>query len=137
MIYFLRKLLFLVFFAFCSVVSATTYYVAPTGKDSNPGTITQPWATFQHAFDNVIAGDTVYVRGGIYYAPSNGSGSVLTRDGSVGNYISIMNYPGEVPIVDGSNIVSGSYPNGIELVWCKLYSVKRIEVKEYSSDWYW
>src|SRR5271166_1725311 len=39
--------------------SGTTYYVAITGSDSNPGTFSQPWKTIQHAADTVVAGDTV------------------------------------------------------------------------------
>jgi hypothetical protein len=56
----MKKLILLLFFAFSSVVSATTYYVATTGKDSNPGTINQPWATWQKAFLVAEPGDTVY-----------------------------------------------------------------------------
>lgn len=35
------------------LATATTYYVATTGNDSNPGTIGSPWLTIQHAV-NVI-----------------------------------------------------------------------------------
>lgn len=33
---------------------SNNFYVSTTGSDSNPGTLTQPWATIQHAF-NVIS----------------------------------------------------------------------------------
>jgi len=33
----------------------TTYYVATTGRDSNPGTIAQPWRTIQKAANTVVA----------------------------------------------------------------------------------
>lgn len=33
------------------LIANTTYYVATTGSDSNPGTIGSPWATVQHAVD--------------------------------------------------------------------------------------
>ena len=42
------------------------YYVSTTGSDSNPGTFAAPWLTIQHAADNVTAGATVNVRGGVY-----------------------------------------------------------------------
>jgi hypothetical protein len=38
------------------------YYVAPSGNDSNPGTMDRPWQTIQKAADTLIAGDTVYIR---------------------------------------------------------------------------
>ena len=34
-----------------------TYYVATTGRDSNPGTIAQPWRTVQKAANTLTAGD--------------------------------------------------------------------------------
>lgn len=47
---------------------ATTYYVAPppVGNDSNPGTLSRPFATPQKAANTVVAGDTVLVKPGIY-----------------------------------------------------------------------
>ena len=65
----MRKIALIVLLALCSVVSAKTYYVAPTGgSDYNIGTdINAPWATWQHAFEKAVAGDTVYFRGGVWY----------------------------------------------------------------------
>ncbi|MGO4372568.1 DUF1565 domain-containing protein, partial [Paenibacillus sp. MCAF20] len=42
------------------------YYVAPTGSDSNPGTLNAPWKTIQKAANTLVAGEIVYVRGGVY-----------------------------------------------------------------------
>jgi len=82
------------------LASGNTYYVATTGNDSNPGTLSQPWKTIQHAADSVQAGDTVYVRGGVYnkLVRIRGSGS------SDGGFITFSNYPGEFPTVDGKNL---------------------------------
>ncbi|MCU0378774.1 MAG: hypothetical protein MUC78_11010, partial [Bacteroidales bacterium] len=84
-----------------------TYYVAPTGgSDTYPGTITQPWATWQKAFNTASPGDTVYFRGGVWY-PSSGVNYLPGRgkgfNGTYKNLIVYMNYPGEVPILDCSN----------------------------------
>ena len=38
---------------------APTYYVSPTGNDSDSGTQAQPWLTIQHAADTAVAGDIV------------------------------------------------------------------------------
>ena len=46
--------------------SPQTYYVAPDGVDSNPGTRAQPWKTIGHAAETLAAGDTVVVMGGVY-----------------------------------------------------------------------
>lgn len=37
------------------LTGATTYYVATTGNDSNPGTLASPWLTIQHAINYVLA----------------------------------------------------------------------------------
>ncbi|HEY2518307.1 MAG TPA: right-handed parallel beta-helix repeat-containing protein [Polyangiaceae bacterium] len=47
-------------------LTGTTYYVAPGGSDSNPGTSASPWKTIQQAGAVVKAGDTVLVRAGTY-----------------------------------------------------------------------
>lgn len=53
--------------AFCpALVRATTYYVAPTGSDSNPGTTTQPFLTVNKGAQVAVAGDIVEVRSGTY-----------------------------------------------------------------------
>jgi len=46
--------------------SGTTYYVATTGSDTDPGTASQPWRSIQHAVDWAYPGDTVIVRDGTY-----------------------------------------------------------------------
>src|SRR5207302_909819 len=45
---------------------AASYYVAPNGLDSNPGSQAQPWQTIQKAANMLSPGDTVYVRTGTY-----------------------------------------------------------------------
>ena len=62
----MRKAIIILFLCIPLVVNATNYYVATTGNDSNPGTITQPWATWQKGFNSISAGDILYIRGGTY-----------------------------------------------------------------------
>jgi hypothetical protein len=75
------------------------YYVAPSGKDSNPGTLSQPWQTIQKAANTLVAGETVYIRAGTY--PEQ---VVPHNSGSAGNYITYAAYPGETATIDGSSI---------------------------------
>ena len=75
---------------------ATTYYVATTGNNSNPGTEEQPWRTVVKAVDTMIAGDTTYVRGGTY----NEGLIWFKRSGTHAASIKLLNYPGESPIID-------------------------------------
>ncbi|MFN3762071.1 MAG: right-handed parallel beta-helix repeat-containing protein, partial [Anaerolineae bacterium] len=43
-----------------------TYYVAPNGSDSNPGTREQPWATPGYGSRQLTPGDTLVILGGRY-----------------------------------------------------------------------
>ena len=70
-----------------SLAQAATYYVAPTGNNANPGTISQPFATLQKAHDVANPGDTIYMRGGTYPMPAQ---TVITRNGSSGNHIKVF-----------------------------------------------
>jgi hypothetical protein len=103
----MRTALILILLSITVALSAqNTYYVAPTGgSDSNPGTISQPWATWQKAFDEVVAGDTVYFRGGVWYLQPGQTVDLVSTDGTADNYIHFFNYPGETPILDGRDIV--------------------------------
>lgn len=88
-----------------------TYYVATNGDDSNPGTIDQPFKSWSKAWSVVVAGDLVYVRGGIYYPDPTKSCSVVLRgkNGLPGKYIRFFAYPGETPILDYSNVTYVGY----------------------------
>ena len=119
--YKLRSIFLTVLLATCTVVSATTYYVSPSGNNNNAGTLNSPWATWGHAFNStaVRPGDTVYFRGGVYqmtsdnlaYPYTNGSGYNFSRNGTSDNYICYFAYPGEIPILDCSNIILSSGSN--------------------------
>ena len=53
-------------FTVTQYLRAAELYVSPSGSDSNPGTISQPFATPQKAFSVMASGDTIYLRGGTY-----------------------------------------------------------------------
>ncbi len=88
---------------FCAILvlpiaAQAEYYVAPDGDDGNSGTLASPWRTIQKAVDRALAGTTIYVRAGTYDGQVN-----VTRSGYSGQYISIENYPGERPVIDGDH----------------------------------
>ncbi len=84
------------------------YYVATSGIDSNPGTITQPWRTIQKAARTMVAGDTVFVTAGdystqrVHITKSGVSGSPITYQAQgqvvmkgfniVANHINIIDF---------------------------------------------
>ena len=54
---------------FAAESKANTFYVSPSGSDSNPGTIDKPFKTWQKLSSVLKAGDTGYIRGGTYTSP--------------------------------------------------------------------
>jgi hypothetical protein len=135
----MRKLLIILFLFLSVTVHPATYYVSTTGSDAYAGTLAQPWATWQKAFETADAGDTVYFRGGVYYpiVPSHGNNiCYIHPEGGVGhtgtpaNPICYFNYPGEIPILDCSLVHSpGVYPNNRYLGALVMYDVHFIHFK--------
>src|SRR4051794_5214242 len=72
-------------------------YVAPSGADSNPGTATAPWRTVTHGLRTVVAGQTLWIRGGTYTETVSGT----LHKGTSGARITVRGYPGEHPLVRG------------------------------------
>lgn len=55
------------FMLYVENVAAASYYISPTGKDSNSGTSTSsPWLTFSKALGTVRCGDTLNLMDGFY-----------------------------------------------------------------------
>src|SRR5215471_15976887 len=86
------------------------FYVATDGNDNNPGTLEQPFATFDKArqavdtlFQNSVgrtAPIIVMFRGGTYYLSST-EAFAATDSGSSTLPIIYENYPGETPVFSG------------------------------------
>ena len=90
-------------------VSATDYYVdkdsigGQCNDNDNPGTITRPWCTITKANSELTAGDTVYIRQGIYEENDQSSIIKPRNSGSEGNYITYTNYNDEEVILRSVN----------------------------------
>ncbi|HIW33992.1 MAG TPA: DUF1565 domain-containing protein [Candidatus Paenibacillus intestinavium] len=81
------------------------FYVSTSGSDNNDGSVDAPWRTIQYAADTMKAGETVLVREGIYE-----EAITITNSGSASaGHITFQAYPGELPIIDVSNVPDTSY----------------------------
>ena len=126
--------LFVLLFSFFAGTAAagTTYYLAPGGSDSAPGTAAQPWATFAGAFGRMGAGDTLIVKDGIYTNalsnPPNGTASSYTIVRSQNDGKAIIKGGG---ISIGSPSTSQSYiqVEGFKLVNSEVYITNSHHIK--------
>jgi len=92
-------------------LSGAEYYVATDGSDSNPGTSSAPFASWDKLNDVLGPGDIGYIRGGTYYNTRNSSRFQCVFDGlhgTAGDPIKIWAYPGETVIWNFADL---SYSN--------------------------
>ena len=88
-----------------------TYYVSTQGGDSNPGTREAPWANLNFAITVATAGDTIIMRGGVYFTDEVWIRRDHGMGGADGQYLTIKNFPGEAVSVGGERrmIVEADY----------------------------
>lgn len=87
---------------------AATYYVSPSGNDSNSGSISAPFKTIQKAANIVNPGDTVIVRDGTYTdTDSNNYIVKLSRGGTSSNWITFKSENKWGAVLDGQNNTTG------------------------------
>ncbi|MGE3545045.1 MAG: right-handed parallel beta-helix repeat-containing protein, partial [Kofleriaceae bacterium] len=125
-----------------SVSYAETFHVATTGSNSAAGTDAAPWATLQHAADEVGPGDTVIVHAGDY------QGFNLETSGTSGAPI-VFKADGDARITsnnpettDGINLEGASYVTiegftitgttraGIRAVTCEHVTVRGVRADQ-------
>lgn len=116
---------------FTQEAKGDTIYVAkpPTGSDSNPGTITQPFRTLTAAFNTASAGDTIYIRGGRYTYSEIGLTTLSNRSGTALLPIKIFNYPGEHPVFDYIDYVATTTTRALRIDNCDYIHLKGLEIK--------
>jgi parallel beta-helix repeat protein len=91
----------------------TTFYVSPSGSDSNAGSSAAPFLTLQKAADRVAAGDTVIARAGTYAA-----GFTLGWDApTAGTAAAPITFQADPNAAPGSVIITGrsKVASGIDL----------------------
>jgi hypothetical protein len=95
----------------------TTWCVSPTGDDNNSGDCEHPFRTIQRAVNVSGPSDTIYLRGG-EYTPS-GITFINNRHGTSTDWLKILAYPGEYPVINGMNTKHTNYTNAtIEVENC-------------------
>jgi hypothetical protein len=107
------------------------FYVSTQGSDTAPGSLTRPWRTIQHAVDAMVAGDTINVRGGVYHEAVE----IHVSGSSVGGFVTLRSYPGEIAILDGSGVpIPEKGPSGLFKVTDQSYlTIEGFEIRHYET----
>jgi hypothetical protein len=111
-------------------VHAATYYVAPDGSDSAAGTEAAPFATVAQGQRMAVAGDTVFIRGGVYtFAGTSATVGVLfNKSGQANLPINYFAFPGETPIFDLFGLLPQARVTGLD-VNCSWIHLRGLEVR--------
>jgi hypothetical protein len=127
--------LLILFLLFSLSASGATYYVSPSGNDSNSGTLASPYKTIAKGVSVLSSGDILYIRDGIY-SPSGVYGNgcynavyIANKNGTASNLIQILAYPGEWPVIDGTNVTQNGQKCGINLSGCSYLKIKGLTVQ--------
>ncbi|KAI9047685.1 hypothetical protein LZ554_008395 [Drepanopeziza brunnea f. sp. 'monogermtubi'] len=95
----MRYNIFLAVVAAAHSAYAAVYYVSPTGSDTAAGTLAAPYRSIQLAVDRVVAGDTIFMRGGTYSLTTNIK--ITRKSGTSSARITLSAYGNEKVILDG------------------------------------
>ena len=106
------------------VVTGNVYYVARDGNDSSDGSEEHPWLTIQKAADTVVAGDTVYIKEGVYTERV-----VVQHSGSSGESISYRAYPGHKSVID-----AGGNGTAFSIVGKNYIKIDGLEIRN-AGEW--
>ena len=94
------------------LLSATTYHVSPTGSSTGTGASASPYDFATGIGKSLTGGDSLIVHGGMYNLSTL---QTISKSGSVGRYLQITAYPGEIPILDFRRQPYNSSNQGVKL----------------------
>lgn len=114
----------------CTTARAADFYVAADGADSNPGTLAAPFKSLPRAEQAVSAGDTVYLRGGVYKfsGTQTAVGVAFTKSGAPDRPIRYVAYESETPIFDLFDLKPQQRVTGLD-VRCNWVHLRGFEVR--------
>lgn len=107
-------------------------YVSPSGNDSNTGSMTSPWKTFQKATSGLAAGDTLFLRAGTY-----AERLILNeKSGTQSMPINIRPFGEEIAVIDGSSLTvpSGGRQGLVAMLNCSNITLERLQIRNFETN---
>ncbi len=113
---------------------AAQYFVSPTGSDSASGSLTDPLKTPQRAAALAVAGDTIYLRAGLYRIAEGAGGPIVFANAGANNSapITMAAYPGEAPVISG--MLDRSDPSFWAVYSDDIYTTTNLNGSEFDGD---
>jgi hypothetical protein len=99
------------------------YYVSPQGNDANPGSIALPWKTLAKAAETAAAGQTVFIRAGVY-----NERLIPKNSGDQDHYIIFTAYPGETAVIDGMGVAVPQLEGLVNVVGKRFLRISGLQV---------
>lgn len=107
----MKRFLILLFLLISVLLNGKTFYLSPSGLDTNSGKIESPLFSLNKAWTLISAGDTVYMRGGVYRYSS--TQFLKGKNGTSAMPIRIWAFPDEIPVVTKESVFSYTWSSGI------------------------
>lgn len=134
---FMRLIPFLILILFFSPLQASsspdTYYVAPWGDDSNPGTKDRPWKTPGLATKKMKPGDTLIIMGGKYVLEKYDDDVLTPPSGLPNAWTVVRGEEGNRPVLAGRN----SLPAAIDLSGRSYIRIENLEITSDNGAPFW
>ena len=143
---FLNRIIYILIIFFPILTFADIFYISTYGNDNNNGSITSPWRTVNHAWNNSGGGDTVLIREGTFTESQIWLATARRGIGIENSYWTLKNYPGEIPtlintrfIIDDDNIrVQGLHFTGTSFIqavsWGGLHENIELIANDFSGS---
>lgn len=110
------------------ITSENAVFVSVGGSDSSgSGAIEKPYATIGRALQGIKAGQTIYIRGGVYQETIT-----FNTSGKENAYITLRNYEGEEVILDHSG---NSNETMIDLGGQSYIHIEGLELRNNTNKW--
>ena len=110
---------------------SSTYYVALSGADSNPGTQAKPWRHIQYGVNRAPAGAQVLVMTGVY----NELVTIARSGSATAGFLILAAAPGASPVIDGAGLSIPGGQNGlVTLANASWVRIDGFELRNYVSN---
>ena len=114
-----------------------TYYVAPHGSDSNPGTREQPWASPGYGSRQLRPGDTLIILGGRYVLSEYDADILTPPSGTPKAWITIQGEPGNRPILAGrDDLLTAINLSGVQYVRIANLEITHDDQAQGQAAWF-